>query len=303
MPLMRSKIFPGPQNLALFAAEAKGFFAAENIEADLQITVGSDEQRRTLANGDVEIIHSAVDNAVYMVEVDHTDIVIVCGGGTGMNELIVRPDIQSYEDIRGKTVVVDAAFTAYAFQLYTMLAMHGLRRGDYHILPKGGATQRLGAMRESSDHVAAMLNPPWNFVALDEGYKSFGTAVNAIGPYQGDGGFVRRDWAREHADTLTRYIRANIAGVRWSENPANRAEAVDILANRLAISTAVAARSVETAIGPDRGLAPDARFDWEGFRNLLAIRDKVTDTWKGGVPPAEKFVDLSYYDKALTTLA
>jgi ABC-type nitrate/sulfonate/bicarbonate transport system substrate-binding protein len=217
-----------------------------------------------------------------------------------MNELVVRPEITNYEDIRGKTVVVDAAFTAYAFQLYTMLAMNGLAKGDYAVLPAGGATQRLAAMRQSPDHVAAMLNPPWNFVAEAEGYKSFGTAVSAIGAYQGDGGFVRRGWAEANADTLVRYIRANIAGARWAYDKANRAEATAILAARLNIGSETAARSVETAVGPDGGLAQDAKFDRDGFENLLRIRQTIAGTWQGPIPPAQKYVDLRWYDRALT---
>ena len=51
---IRTKVFPGPQNLALFVAEAKGYFDKHEIDADVQITVGSDEQRSALADGTVE---------------------------------------------------------------------------------------------------------------------------------------------------------------------------------------------------------------------------------------------------------
>ena len=104
---IRTKVFPRPQNLALFVAEAKGYFDRHGIDADVQITVGSDEQRAALADGAVEVIHSAVDNAVHMVEAAGQDIIIVSGGSNGMNDLIVRAEIDSYADLRGKTVVVE----------------------------------------------------------------------------------------------------------------------------------------------------------------------------------------------------
>lgn len=298
---VRTRVFPGPQNLGLFAAEARGLFARRGVDADIQITVGSDEQRRALAEGAVELIHSAVDNAVYMVETGQ-DIVIVSGGGTGMNDLVVRPEIRSYADLKDKTVVVDAAMTAYAFQLYTLLSMHGLARGDYGVLPRGGATQRLQAMRESEQHAAAMLNPPWNFVAEAEGFRSFGPAVAAIGPYQGDGAFVRRAWAAEHAGTLVGYLQAVIEGVRWAYDPANRSEAAAILGRRLKIEPAIAARSVEAAVGPGGGLARDAAFDLPGFQNTLKIRDAVAGAWGGKIPAPEKYLDLTYYARALAGL-
>jgi len=295
---VRTRVFPGPQNLGPFVAEAKGLFARRSVDAEIQITVGSDEQRAALADGTVELIHSAVDNAIHMVEIDKQDIVIVSGGGNGMNDLVVRPEIRSYEDLRGKTVVVDAAMTAYAFQLYTMLAMHGLVRGDYGILPRGGATQRLQAMRESKENAAAMLNPPWNFVAEQEGFRSFGPAVKAIGRYQADGAFVRRAWAAGHGETLVRYLQASIEGIRWAYDPGNRREAAAILARRLTIDPAIAARAVEAAVGPHGGLAPDAAFDMPGFENMLKIRDAIAQTWGGRIPAPGKYLDLTYYERA-----
>ena len=50
-----TKVFPGPQNLALFVAEAKGYFDKHGIDADVQITVGADEQRAALNDRASEI--------------------------------------------------------------------------------------------------------------------------------------------------------------------------------------------------------------------------------------------------------
>lgn len=299
---VRTKVFPGPQNLALFVAEAKGFFIRRGVEAQIGITVGSQEQRKGLAAGALDVVHAAVDNAVHAVEAAGEDVVIVSGGGNGMNHLIVRPEIRTYADLRGRTVVVDAPDTAYAFQLYAMLAMNGLAKGDYGVLPAGGATQRLQAMRDSATHAAAMLNPPWNFVAEREGYRSFGPAVDAIGRYQADGAFAQRAWARRNADTLVRYLQAMIDGLRWAFDARNRTQAVAILAERLRIDADIAAQSVEAAVGPAQGLAVDARFDRAGFENLLGIRERIAGTWGGRIPAPGKYLDLSYYERALATL-
>ena len=299
---IRTKVFPGPQNLALFVAETNGYFDKYGVEADVQITVGSEEQRTALADGTAELIHSAVDNAVHMVEAAGLDIIIVSGGSNGLNDLIVRPEINTYEDLRGKTVVVDAANTAYAFQLYTMLAANGLAEGDYAVLSTGGAPQRLRAMGADQKHAAAMLNPPSNFIAEGMGYRNFGPAVDAVGRYQADGAFVQRSWAEANADALVGYLKAGIDGFRWAADPENRSEAAAILAKRLNMDSDIAARSVEAAVGSGNGLSEDARFDREGFENMLRIRDKIAGTWGGQIPPADKYIDLSYYDRALAEL-
>ncbi|MEJ0049886.1 MAG: ABC transporter substrate-binding protein [Methylovirgula sp.] len=297
-----TKVFPGPQNIGLFTAEALGLFVRRGIDANIQITIGSDEQRDSLRDGATQVIHSAVDNAVYMKAIDGIDIVIVAGGGTGMNDLIARPEIQSYEDIRGKTVVVDAAMTAYAFLLYSILAKHGLERGSYNVLPLGGAPQRLRAMQENPDYVAAMLNPPCSLQAQAEGYRSFGSAVSILGPYQGDGVFALRNWAESHSGTLVQYLAAFVDGTRWALAAENHIAATEILQGRLNLTPGIAALSLKTALGQNGGLAPDARLDLEGFKNTLAIRESVVGTWQGAVPEATSFLDMNYYDRAILEL-
>ena len=126
-------VFQGLQNLPLFAAQEKGFFAKRGLEVDLKIAPTSDEMRNGLAEGRYQIVHGAVDNAVAMAEVAKADIAVVIGGDNGWNQLIVQPDIAAVADLRGKTVIVDAPNTAYALQLYELLARAGLKKGDYEV--------------------------------------------------------------------------------------------------------------------------------------------------------------------------
>ncbi len=103
---MRVKVFPGAQNLPLFAGVAKGMFAKRGIAVDLLFTVNSTELRDGLANGDIEVAHSAVDNSVAMVELAGKDTIIVSGGDTSMNELFVQGYVASVADLRGRIVIV-----------------------------------------------------------------------------------------------------------------------------------------------------------------------------------------------------
>ena len=45
----------------------------------------------------------------------------------------MQPEIKSYEDIRGKTVVVDAPDTAFGLLLYKMLDVKGVKKGEYEV--------------------------------------------------------------------------------------------------------------------------------------------------------------------------
>jgi ABC-type nitrate/sulfonate/bicarbonate transport system substrate-binding protein len=292
-------VFQGMQNLPLLAAQEKGLFAKHGLTVEIKIAPNSDEQRAGLADGRFQIIHSAVDNGVAMADVAKVDIAAVIGGDNGFNQVIVQPDINTFGDLRGKTVIVDALNTAYAFQLYAILNKNGLAKSDYTIKPVGATFKRLDAITHDKELKASMLNPPFSIRAEKSGLKSLGSAVKILGPYQATAGIVRRDWAKANPETLVHYLQAYIEGLRWSLDPANKAEAVKLLADGLKLPPDIAERTYAIAADPAEGLAKDARFDVPGFKNVLAMRA----AFEGGMPsPPEAYIDLSYYERALAGL-
>jgi NitT/TauT family transport system substrate-binding protein len=144
---LRVNVFPGSQNLPIFIGLERGIFAKYGLKVELQNTPNSQEQRAGLAEGKFDIAHAAVDNAVAMVETAGRDTIIVMGGDASMNEFMVRPEINSIADIKGKVVAVDAPNTAYALVAKKILKNNGLIEGrDYTVRPVGGTLQRSQAI-------------------------------------------------------------------------------------------------------------------------------------------------------------
>ena len=300
---LKVKMFPGAQALPALAAAQQGIFERHGLKVEILFTSNSDEQRAGLAKGEFEIAQAAVDNAVAMVELAREDVVIVTGGDSSMNEFIVQPEVRSYADLRGQTLLVDALNTAYALQLKKILLMNGLKEGvDYKLNPIGGTGLRLRGMKENKAYKGAMLNLPFSLDAKAAGLKSMGRATDLIGPYQANGTFVLRRWGQANRELLERYIAGLIEGTRWATSPANKDAAVKILAERLKVSTENAARTWQLMTDPKFGIAKDARFDMEGFRNVLALRAEIEGSWGGKAPAPDRYLDLSYYDGAMKRL-
>jgi ABC-type nitrate/sulfonate/bicarbonate transport system substrate-binding protein len=298
--VVRVNTFPTASYSAIWVGMANGVFDKRGIKVDLRFTTSSQEQRDGLAKGAFDIAYAAVDNAVAMVEMARQDVVIVTGGDTGMNEFMVRPEIKSIADIRGKILVVDAPNTAYALVAKKILKNAGLLEGrDYTVKPIGGTRERIDAMEKGAENVAGMLNPPFSFAAKDKGLKSFGRAVDLVGPYQAGGAFVLRSWAASNGPLLERYLAAYIESVRMTKAPANRAQVISIIATRLKQDPKVAERTYEVLMEPRFGLAPDAKFDLEGFKAVLALRAEIEGQWGGKPPAPDKYIDLGYYERAM----
>jgi len=296
-------VFPTLSNLAQFAAQSRGYYSKHGLAVELIYTPNSDELRDGLAQGRYQIAHSAVDNAVAMAEMAKVDVVVLMGGDNSFNNLYVQPEIRSYADLRGKTVVVDAVDTAYAFQLYAMLKNHGVPQGAYTVKSVGATTFRLKAMQEDkANAAAAMMNPPFAILAEKSGLKRMASAAGSLGAYQGTVGFALRAWAPAHRDAIERYIRAYVDGLRWALAPANKDKATALLADNLKLPPDVAAACYALETDPKSGLAKDAKVDVRGFRKTLKLRADMHGDWGGKPPSPAKYLDLSYYRQALKTM-
>jgi ABC-type nitrate/sulfonate/bicarbonate transport system substrate-binding protein len=297
---LRVKVFPGAQNLALFAAQEQGLFKAQGVDVDLQFTQNSTELRTGLAAGAFDIAHAAVDNAVAMRESAGADIAIVMGGDSSMNEFFVQPEITEVAQMRGRTLIVDAPNTAYALQARKVLLNAGLKAGDYTVKIVGGTFQRVGAMRDDRSHSASALNPPFSFQAREFGLRSLGRMIDLIGPYQGSGVFVMRAWGHANPAALERYLAALVQALRWARSPQHREAVLAMLGKRLNLPAPITALTYEALMEPRFGLVPDSRFDAAGFQAVLALRAELEGQWGGTPPGADRYVELRWYDAALS---
>lgn len=296
--VLRVNVFPGAQNLPLYIGLAQGIFEKHGLKVDLQFTPNSNTQRTGLAEGKFEIAHAAVDNAVAMVEVAKKDVIIVMGGDSSMNEFLVQPDIASAADLRGKTLLVDAPNTAYALLAKKILLNNGIKAGEYALKPVGGTAIRVKSLL-AKEGEAAIVNIPFSIIAKQQGMKSLGRSVDLLGPYQATGAFVMREWAAANGPALERYLAAYVESVRRALQPANRAESAALLAKWLKVELSVAEQTYDLLREPKFGLSPDAKFDLEGFKQLLALRAEIEGQWDGKPPAPDRYFDLGYYERGL----
>ncbi|WP_185961202.1 ABC transporter substrate-binding protein [Telmatospirillum sp. J64-1] len=293
-------VFKGVQNLPILAAQHLGFFAKRGLKIDVRIAPNSMELRDGLGAGRYQIVHTAVDNALAMVDHAGHDVAVAMGGDDAFNALYVQPDIESYDDLRGKTIIVDALDTAYALMVYAMLARNGVQRGEYRVESIGATYLRYEALLRRKDYKAGMLSAPYSTMGERAGLKRMDVAVDVIGPYQGTAGFVLKPWAEANKAVLVDYIRSYVEGVRWVLSGENAKEAIRMLAQANEVSEDIAAAAYDIATAAGSGIAEDARLDREAFRNVLKLRAEFAGHGKPASP--EKYLDLSYYDEALAGL-
>lgn len=294
-------VFAGVQNLPTFAGEACGFFKKRGLQVETTFTRSSEEQRDGLAEGKYHLAHAAIDNAIAMVEDAGKDVAIVIGLDMGFNKLIAQPEIQGYEDLRGKTLGVDAPDTAFALIAYEMLRLKGLNPGDYKVQPVGATRFRLDALKERKIDFA-MLNLPFNLFAQSAGLKVLDVPGNLIGAYQSAGGYVMRPWAAQNRALLVRYLAGYIEGLRWAMDPTNRDAAIALLQQRMEIAPDIATACFDQLSDPKTGLVKDALISQPGMKTVLELRARFTGAADAAIPSPAKYIDESFYNEALASI-
>jgi ABC-type nitrate/sulfonate/bicarbonate transport system substrate-binding protein len=271
---------------ALAAGRAKGMFAVAGLDVDVKVTPNSTDQMRGLGKGSWQIVSTAFDNVLGWSGKEGAEIMAVAQISMG-NALpvYVRPEIQNWDDLRGKALAVDAVDTAYALVLRRVLLAHGLEmdRGDYTLIAKGTTGYRLDSMIQG-ETFAGVLNPPWDRKAEAAGMKRFADHRAILPNYPGGVYAVERQWARENRGALLSFLQVWNRALAWCRDDSNHDEAIKLLAGAEKIDDSAAANRL-------RQLPASGRLNLPGLQSVLDLRVLFKLT-----PPMGK--DLaSYYDE------
>ena len=296
--------FPGAGNWPIRIAQERGYFALGGIEVTLTPTPNSVFQLTNLIEGKFDIGMTSIDNVIAYVEgqgevtvTTQPDLFVFMGGGAAIPVLTTIPEIKSYDELRGKTVAVDAVTTGYAFVLYDLLKRNGLQQSDYKIEPAGGTVARWQGLRERK-YAAAILNPPLSLVAKASGFHILQYARDAYGNYEETVATARRAWAAANEKKLQAYIKAYVAAVEWLRDPANKDQAIAILRKHFPQLSAELAAAVHTEVVGPRGIAAKAQLDIAGIRKVLELRSEYAQPKKLLSEPSG-YYDLKYYEAAI----
>ena len=212
-------------------------------------------------------------------------------------QLVVQPDIQSYDDLKGKTFAVDAVSSGFVSVLRRMLELGGLGLDDYELVPVG--TRRWETMK-SGEHAGALMTDNFMSGDLSTGLRILDNSIDALPPYQSAVATACRGWAATHKDELIRFIRAYVECLNWIFDPANHEQAAQILSdNRDGMSAEAAVNSVAQLVSRREGLTPKAALDMEAVATVVELRNRFGEPRKELAGP-EPYIDLSYYREALS---
>ena len=99
--------FAGSSNLPVWLALDKGYFAKEGLGVTQEVVRGSSQEIEGLMGGKYQIGTTAFDNVIAIsegqgdIKPEGYDLVGIMGVHSGMNSIVVRPEIKKYADLKG----------------------------------------------------------------------------------------------------------------------------------------------------------------------------------------------------------
>ena len=258
-PFAAEHVVMGTPSRGLFefptvVAMRKDFYRDEGLEVD-KVQMQPAVAVKALMSGDIDYLlawGSAVRAAVTGIPIK----AVVGIASRPLHVLMVRPEIKTAKDLRGKTIGVDSVAGTVDYLSRLAVRHFGMEPNrDVTIIVSGESPTRLAALRSGSVDATA-IDVAFAVKAEEEGFKRLLYLGDVIElPLSGITTMDKK--LHTQRDQVKRVVRATMRGTRFMKQ--NRAESIQMLSDYLRITLSQAAKAYDTSINSftDDGIISD----------------------------------------------
>ena len=212
-----------------YVARAKGLFTKNGLDADIILTGSPVSAVQQIVSRSIDIGHPTLYVAVNALAHDADMTLVGCIVNTLPYSMIAPPEIKSVKDLVGKKIVLGFRTDTQTLMWREWVKSQGVNPEDIDQIYDPQAANRYAALASKHAH-AALLNAPFDLRARAEGNqillefgpisKGYAMAVAATRP----------DYLKANPDIVRGYLKATQEAIDWLYDPANKTEAIAILA-------------------------------------------------------------------------
>jgi NitT/TauT family transport system substrate-binding protein len=221
---------------SLWVAEEKGLFKKHGIETEV-IVIGGGAARvvSSLIAGEIQFSVGGGD-AVIRAALRGADGVLVASPmKTGLQRLMVRPEIRTPADLKGKTIAVTRFGSASHWVLQLFLRKWGMRNDDIKMLQLGSSPAMFASLEKGAVDGGAFTIPTF-FLAEERGYRILADPVDMEIYYLQNSVDSTRSYIKRNRDASLRVIKAICEGLAYFRK--NKNESIAIMQRKLRIQSA-----------------------------------------------------------------
>jgi NitT/TauT family transport system substrate-binding protein len=220
---------------SLWVAEEKGLFKKQGIDPEV-IIIGGGASRvvSSLIAGEIQFSVGGGD-AVIRSSLKGADTVLVASPmKTGLQRLIVRTEIKSPADLKGKKVAITRFGSASHWVLQLFLRKWGMRTDDIQILQLGSSPAMLVSL-EKGGIDGAVFTIPTFFVAEERGYRVLADPADMDIYYLQNSVDSTKAFLRKRRDLALRFVKGVCEGIAYFKK--HRKESLGVLQKKLRIQS------------------------------------------------------------------
>jgi NitT/TauT family transport system substrate-binding protein len=221
---------------SIWVAEEKGLFKKHGIDAEV-IIIGGGASRvvSSLVAGEIQFSVGGGD-AVIRAALRGADTVLAASPlKTGLQRLMVRPDIKTPAELKGKKVGITRFGSASHWVLQLFLRKWGMRSEDVQMVQLGSSPAMFASL-EKGGIDGAVFTIPTFFVAEEHGYRVLADPVDMDIYYLQNSVDSTKSFLRQKREPTVRFVRAICEGLAYFKK--NRQESIAVLQKKLRIQSA-----------------------------------------------------------------
>ena len=251
-----------------FVASARGFYAQEGLDVQ-EVVIDPNVTVSALLGGSVDI--SYADSTQLLLALEKGADLVSVGLSTDRQpyKLMAPAAVKTVADLKGRKIGAASAIDIYTYVLKEILRKAQLDPDkDVVWIIGGGQNQRLAAVIGGAID-AGLFSPPSDARLKGLGFNTLAFTPDYYPNLTLSAETVRRDWAQQNGDVLRRILRAEAAAVRWLNDPANKAQAKEVLKTTINATPSDAEDAYDYYVGMHTW--PDACVHMPGLVNVVKI--------------------------------
>ncbi|HTN70717.1 MAG TPA: ABC transporter substrate-binding protein [Methylomirabilota bacterium] len=233
-------------NTTNWVAEERALFRKYGLDAEVIITgQGGVPGLGALLAGDIQLLSGSGDLMIASALRGGDSVMIAGMVNKGLQRILVRPDIKTPADLKGKRIGVTRIGAISHVVLLMMLPRWKMSVNDIQVVQAGSSPNMLASL-EKGGIDAAVMSIPTMFVAEDRGYRVLLDMADTDIYYLHSILGTTRAYIKSNRDKVLRFLKAITEGLAYVKQ--HPKESATIVKKKLRISGAEQERNLDRSI-------------------------------------------------------
>jgi NitT/TauT family transport system substrate-binding protein len=237
VPVALAMNAPGSGNWPVYIALAQNFFSDEGLRVTPVLSGSNVATINVLATADANIGLDGSDIEIAATAHGLPIKIVAPEFGPNPYTVLVTAGINSWTDLKGKSVVLGSPQDVSSLSFFKMAAMHQLQRSDFSVFTSASSSSRFDALMSGTVQ-ATVLSQPFDILAEERGFHRLDSGAKTLKPWADTSFAVNTKWAAANRSAVVHFVRALKRAVQFGYTHKAETVAALVTATNIAATTA-----------------------------------------------------------------